>query len=281
MGLVTLFLGEGVDEINWLLLAGVPSLLAMLVMLPQIFTLQERYHTDVIAQVSLRDMLREVLRNDQHFIMMSFFLSQAFLNAVGVFAVYVSEAYYGDARLATVTSLFTLLGVVGLGIFTPGIVRRYGKKRYLEVSMQATLLLSIPAFFVPGQMAILAMLFLGLRTTTLVVTSLLRPMFTADCVEYGQHKTGVRSDSTAFAIQTFFNKTGDALGVSLGGYILALVLFDETLPLVQQSADTINALQRWYVLLPMLMAAVMYLGPKLFYKLDEATVTKYIQSNRG
>lgn len=280
VGLSTFFLGGGVDQINWLLLAGVPSLLAFSVMIPQAFFVKERYNTEVVAEATLAEMIREIFRNDQHFLMMSLYLSQAFLNAAAVFGVYVSEAYYGDARLASVTSLFSLLGVVLLGIATPALVRRFGKRYFLEISMLASVVLSIPVFFIPGRMAVLAMIFLGLRTMALVVTSLLRPMFTADCIEYGEHKTGIRSDSSAFAVQTFFNKTGDALGTSLGGFVLALAAFEETLPLAQQSQMTIQSLQTWYIILPMLMAAVMYLGPKMFYRLDEGTVSHLIAKNR-
>jgi GPH family glycoside/pentoside/hexuronide:cation symporter len=224
-------------------------------------------------------MLREVLRNDQHFIMMGLYISQAFLNGVTVFAVYVAERIYGNPIFANITALFSLLGVVILGIFTPAIVRRYGKRRYLEFCMILTVILSIPVFFIPGENAGLAMVFLGARTMTLIVTSLLRPMFTADCVEYGQHKTGVRSESVAFAVQTLANKIGDAVGVSLGGYIMAITAFDESLALAEQSTETMTALQMWYIALPMIMAAVMYLGPKLFYKLDEDKVKTMIADN--
>lgn len=279
MGVVALLLGNGVDQVNWTLMGGIPSLLTLALMLPQIFFVKERYNTEAVEEVSLREILREVLRNDQHLIMMSFFISQMFLNAVAVFSVYVAEGYYGDARLASITSVFSLLGIVGLGFFTTRIVQRYGKRKFLEVSMLSALVLSIPLFFIPGNMPLLAMLFFGLRTAALIVTTLLRPMFTADNIEYGEYKTGVRSDSTSFAIQTFFNKTGDALGTSLGGIVLALTMFNENLPLTGQNPGTIQSMQVWFVILPMAMAAVMYLGPKLFYKLDEEKVKAMIVEN--
>lgn len=273
--------GDGVDQLNWVLVGGIPAGLALLMMTPQIFTVRERHNTDAVVNVPLGEMLRAVLQNEQHLMMMSLYLSQTFLNAAAVFAVYVGEGYYGNPRLSTFTSLFALLGVVLLGVLSPMIVRRIGKKNFLEWSMLATLALSIPVFFIPASMPFLALLFLGLRTATLVVTSLLRPMFTADCIEYGEHKTGVRSDSTAFAIQEFFNKTGDAIGVALGGYILALALFDETLPLAEQSVATINSLWLWSIVLPMIMAAVMYIGSRLLYRLDEEQVKEYIVANEA
>lgn len=281
MGAITALLGEGIDNVNWPLMAGIPAVLAILFMIPSVFYLKERHNTQVVKEASLGEMLRDVLRNDQHLLMMMFFVSQMFLNAMAVFSPYVAEAFYGDARYASIISAFALVGVLGLGALTPMIVRKYGKQKYLEISMIVTLLLSIPVFFIPGDLAIVALMFLGLRTATLVVTSLLRPMFTADCIEYGQHKTGVRSDSTAFAIQTFFNKTGDALGTALGGFVLAWVGFNEALPLAQQDLTTINSLQLWMVILPMIMAAIMWLGPKFFYKLDEATVARYIEENES
>ncbi|NDJ54667.1 MAG: MFS transporter [Chloroflexi bacterium] len=280
VGLGGFLFDEGVDATNWLLLGGIPAVMAVVLMVPQMFAIQERHHTDVVEGVTLGQMIREVLRNDQHLIIMSLYLSQAFLNAVAVFGIYVAERYYGDARLASFTSAFALLGVVGLGIITPAVVRRWGKKTYLEVMMIATIVLSIPVFFIPGDLALLAMVFLALRTMTLVVTSLLRPMFTADCVEYGEQKTGIRNEATAFSIQTFFNKSGDALGTSLGGFVLAWVAFDELLPVAEQSVETINALWLWFIILPMFMAAVMWLGSRFLYKLDEETVAGYIIANK-
>jgi Na+/melibiose symporter-like transporter len=203
------------------------------------------------------------------------------LNAATVFAVYVAEGIYGNAQFAAATGAVTLIGIVGLGALTPRIVARHGKRRYLEISMLISLVLSLPVFFIPESQPILAMSFLGLRTMALVVTSLLRPMFTADCIEYNQHKTGVRSDATAFAVQTFFNKTGDAIGTALGGYILALALFDESIPLAQQTPETLQFLKIAYIALPMVMAAIMYLGPKLFYRIDEADVSRYIKENEA
>lgn len=279
MGLALLFLGDGVDEIHWLLFAGAPAILAILIMVPQIFTLRERHHTEPERSVTVPRMIREVLRNDQHFAIMAMFVSQAFLNAATVFGTYVAEGIYGDARLASLTGVFTLVGILLLGAFTPAIVSRYGKKRYLEVSMIASLVLTVPVFFIPATRPLVAIAFVGLRSMALVVTSLLRPMFTADCIEYGQHKTGVRAESVAFSVQTFFNKTGDAIGTSLGGFVLAVAAFNEDLSLAEQSEATMTFLHMAFIILPMLMGLVMWFGPKSFYKLDEKKVKEFIAAN--
>ncbi len=279
MGVALVFLGDGVNKINWLLFAGAPSLLAVLIMIPQIFTVRERHHTEPEQSVTIPRMIREVLRNDQHFKIMAMFVSQAFLNAATVFGTYVAEGIYGDARLASLTGVFTLAGILILGAFTPAIVSRFGKKRYLEISMIASLVLSLPIFFIPTTQPIVAITFVGLRTMALVVTSLLRPMFTADCIEYGQHKTGVRAESVAFSVQTFFNKTGDAIGTSLGGFVLAIAAFNENLPLAEQAEPTMSFLHMAFIILPMLMGVVMWLGPKFFYRLDEKKIKGFIEAN--
>ncbi len=272
---------DGVGALNWVALAAIPVALAIGTMIPQIFTVRERHTAPVAASegVPFRKMLREALRNDQHFIMMAFFTSQAFLNAAGVFAILVAQYIYENAQFAVITQAITAIGIMIIGALSPAIVARYGKRRFLEVSMLATIVLSIPVFFIPYEQGILALVFLGLRTMTLVVTSILRPMFTADCIEYGQVKNGIRNDGVAFSVQTFFNKTGDAIGQSLGTWILALVAYNELLPPEQQSLETMQELHIWYIVLPMIMAAVMYLGPKLFYRLDEPQVKEYIAQN--
>ena len=279
MGVAFAFLGDGVDKINWILFAGAPAILAVVIMVPQIFAVRERHHTEPERSVTIPRMIREVLRNDQHFKIMAMFVSQAFLNAATVFGTYVAEGIYGDARLASLTGVFTLVGILLLGAFTPAIVSRYGKKRYLEISMIVSLVLSVPIFFIPTTQPIVAITFVGLRTMALVVTSLLRPMFTADCIEYGQYKTGVRAESVAFSIQTFFNKAGDAIGTSLGGFVLAIAAFNENLSLAEQSDSTMTFLHMAFIILPMSMGLVMWLGPKFFYRLDEKKVKEFIASN--
>lgn len=104
-------------------------------------------------------------------------------------------------------------------------------------------------------------------------------MFTADCIEYGQHKTGVRAESVAFSVQTFFNKTGDAIGTSLGGFVLAIAAFNENLPLAEQAEPTMSFLHMAFIILPMLMGVVMWLGPKFFYRLDEKKIKGFIEAN--
>jgi glucuronide carrier protein len=47
----------------------------------------------------------------------------------------------------------------------------------------------------------------------------------ADTVEYGEWKTGIRTEGTTYALFSFTRKMGQAIGGAAGAYALGLVAF--------------------------------------------------------
>lgn len=69
----------------------------------------------------------------------------------------------------------------------------------------------------------------------------------ADTVEYGEWKTGVRTEGTTYALFSFTRKMGQALGGAVAGYGLALAAFNSAAAKAGEkpSLDTIHGIQLW------------------------------------
>ena len=124
---------------------------------------------------------------------------------------------------------------------------------------------NVPVLLVPGAIVFAANGMLSVLTT----------VFLSNSVDYGQLKTGQREESVIFSMQTFVVKAASGLSVFAAGVGLDLIGLagntDETGPVAQQSAATIQGLRLLMTLLPIavLVAAFFFFRAK-FRLTDEA-----------
>ena len=114
-------------------------------------------------------------------------------------------------------------------------------------------------------------------------------MFTPDCAEYGQYKSGVSATGITFAIQTFSVKITAAVSSSLALFLLGLFNwvsvqasdFAELEALgIQQTSEALMGLWIVYALIPTIglaIAGICY----LFYKLNDKDVQIMAKCNSG
>ena len=75
----------------------------------------------------------------------------------------------------------------------------------------------------------------------------------ADCVEYGEWKTGKRSEGMIFSSNIFKTKLASALGGALCGYVLAFVGYQAN---TAQTLTTLNGIHLMYSIVPGIIAIV-------------------------
>ena len=121
------------------------------------------------------------------------------------------------------------------------------------------------------------------------VVGILAFMFTPDCAEYGEYKTGISAKGITFAIQTFSVKITGAISSALALFLLGCFSwisveaesFAQLEALgIQQSAAGLNGLWIVYALVPvigMMVSTVFY----LFYKLNDKDVQIMAKCNSG
>ena len=114
-------------------------------------------------------------------------------------------------------------------------------------------------------------------------------MFTPDCAEYGQFKSGISAKGITFAIQTFSVKITGAVSSSLALALLGLFgwvaveaeSFEQLAAMgIQQSDAALNGLWIVYALVPvigMIISTFFYMG----YKLNDKDVQIMAKCNSG
>ena len=88
----------------------------------------------------------------------------------------------------------------------------------------------------------------------------------ADCVEYGEWKTGKRSEGMIFSLNIFKSKIANAIGGSVCGYILAYIGYTAN---TTQSTFTLNGIHIIQTIVPCVIIIISFLLLRR-YNLSEA-----------
>jgi glucuronide carrier protein len=80
----------------------------------------------------------------------------------------------------------------------------------------------VALFFTPGSMPLLALLFVAVKGFGVQLINTLMFALEADTVEYGEWKTGQRTEGATYAIFSFTRKITQSIGGALGAFALAI-----------------------------------------------------------
>jgi glucuronide carrier protein len=190
------------------------------------WTAREQVQRDV-PQVSLRQSFA-TLKTNRPLIMLCL---SSLLFLTGMIAVSTVGAFYardvlGDANMFIWMTLLQTVGTFAVALFVPAIVRTLGKKRgYLILGLVA-IVAGVGITLAPGSVPAVALFFFFVLGIGVGGVNTLMWALEADTVEYGEWKTGVRTEGTTYALFSFTRKMGQALGgaaaaytIGLGGYV--------------------------------------------------------------
>lgn len=186
--------------------------------------------------------------------------------------------------LYTVVTLAIVPGGLIASVLVPYLTRKFGKKQsYIWTNIAGGLALLV-AFIVGISIdkgnytstatlviAILAIVISGIPSG---LTNIVSYAMIGDTVEYLELKTGERAEGICFAMQTFINKIGMAVGAFIGvmGYYIAGVTPNNPGALTADGKDIM-----WIML--MLVAAISFIAsaiPIFFYKFTEKEQQKAV-----
>jgi glucuronide carrier protein len=150
----------------------------------------------------------------------SFVLLTGYLSLATVQLYYLRDVL-GALQLFAWVSLIQIALTFGLSAVLPRLVRRIGKKRIYLIGAVITVIggvmvLVAPASSVAFGFAGLVVSYLGILSASMVLWAI-----ESDTVEYGEWKTGVRSEGITYALFSFTRKSGQALGGALAAYAIA------------------------------------------------------------
>ena len=143
----------------------------------------------------------------------------------GVFGLQASQAYYAAYILGNSTQLIWMVLATSLSTFVavpivPRFVARIGKKKTFLIGALGLIVMGTWIFFIPASLPIVVVSFFVFGLFQNLSMSLLFA-FEADAVEYGEYKTGKRTEGATYAIYSFFRKVSQAVAGAVAGYALA------------------------------------------------------------
>jgi glucuronide carrier protein len=219
----------------------------MALYLYMVATVKEQVHREVAAP-TLRESFGTLVRNGPLIWLCA--SSLAFLT--GMIVLSTLAAYYAiyvlnDAQYIAWNSVAQTVGTFAVAAFIPAIVRRFGKKNgYIALGVVGVVAGALLAY-VPPSAPLLAVFAFAVVGVGVGGVNTLMWALEADTVEYGEWKSGVRTEGTTYALFSFTRKMGQALGGAAGAYALGFVAFNSQAAIegAGQSQSTVDGIQFW------------------------------------
>ena len=157
----------------------------------------------------------------------SFFYLLGFYTVTGATLFYATYIL-GDAGLAFQVALLSTGVQVLVTPFVPKLIDRFGKKALFQYCGVLTVIGGVGVYLTPNGVVWFALLFLGIKGVGFSLINTLMFALEADTVEYGEWKSGARSEGATYAIFSFTRKLTQSLGgaatawaLAIGGYVSA------------------------------------------------------------
>jgi glycoside/pentoside/hexuronide:cation symporter, GPH family len=225
------------------------------------------------TKVSVLSNYKSLLKNAPLLVlcMVNLFTFSAFNVKLAV-QVYFCQYSLNDISLVPYMGFFSI-GCVFVGIaMVPFIVRRIGKKSTYILGSAIWAFADIMAwFFANSPVPFIAFACLAFFGTSFINT--LNWALVSDAVEYGEWKTGNRSEGLVYSFFTFFRKLSQAFAGFIPGLVLAAVGY---VPNAVQSLKALNGIKGLMFIYPATLAIATIAVMGIFYKLSDSKYNEII-----
>ncbi|MDD3429994.1 MAG: glycoside-pentoside-hexuronide (GPH):cation symporter [Oscillospiraceae bacterium] len=281
----SVFIAVGVPSVRQAIGGWLPTILALAVialitMIPICFKAKERIAPAASEkEVGIKEMFRYLAHNKYLLIFyLALFISYG-ANIQSTIGLIFARVCLGNEGMQSLLSLFSMIPAVILGIMVPFICKKVDKFNLFFGSVVASCAMSVILYLV-GYGNITAFLVVcALRGFPLGIWTITMFMFTPDCAEYGNFKTGISAPGITFSLQTFSVKLMTAVATALGSFCLGLIGYVEGEG-ATQAAGLADKLWTVYALVPAIGLAIAI--PILWqYKLRDKDVAIMAKCNAG
>ena len=179
--------------------------------------------------------------------------------------VYFTQYVLNDVSVASKLLSITSLVGIPVTLLTPILASKFGKRNLLSFGCAMAILGSVAMFFATHNITMVIIL------TVVIATGMALPLgviyvMTAEAVDYGEWKTGIRIQGFLMAFVGFGVKIANSLATMItskildnGGYVGGA----ET-----QTASAIKAIETNYLIIPIILFTVIFVA-NCFYDLDK------------
>ena len=145
---------------------------------------------------------------------------------VGALGAYYALYVLNDATYIAWNAVAQVVGTFLVAAFIPKIVRTIGKRNGFIVLGFVGVVAGLILAFLPPSVPTLSLVGFFLLGIGMGGVNTLMWALEADTVEYGEWKTGIRTEGTTYAMFSFTRKMGQAIGGAAGAFALGVVGFN-------------------------------------------------------
>ena len=276
---------------SFTLAVAILSIFAAVTMVPLCIFCKERNYNpqDDTGDFSFRQMFTYLGKNKYLLTYYGGYMATDALKTSAAVTLFVSFYLFGNVGYSILLNLLGMVPGVVIAVFMPMILKRLDKFKTLFWANIVNILLGFVIYFVGYENETAFLVLTCIRALPMCLVGVLAFMFTPDCAEYGQYKSGISAKGITFAIQTFSVKITGAVSSALALFLLGLFSwqaveadsFEKLAELnIQQSDPALQGLWIVYALIPvigMVLSTFFYLG----YKLNDKDVQIMAKCNSG
>ncbi|MGC8825272.1 MAG: MFS transporter [Bacteroidales bacterium] len=253
------------------------AVIAVLMFLLTFLLTRERIKP-LVEKSSLKDDLKDLMKNTPWFILLGASISTIFFNTIrdGAAVYYFKYYYQGTGEILfnsinlslAISTVYLLLGqaanIIGVILAKP-VSDKFGKKSTFLVAMLTATVLSFLFYGLDKTNLTLILIFqLFISISAGIIFPLVWSMY-ADTADYSEWVNGRRATGLVFSAASMSQKLGASIGIALAGWLLALFGYQAN---VAQTIETQNGIRMMLSFFPgigaLLAAIFMY-----FYPLNE------------
>jgi probable glucitol transport protein GutA len=265
---------------GWFQTVAALSILALIFMSPLCFTAKERIKARTNEKsVTIKDMLKYVAGNKYLLYYYGSNIITGALNIAMALHLLVARIVLGDESQMIILAVLQIVPGLIAGAIVPFIAKKIDKYYIFLFCTILAIILRVVLYFVgfndlPTLYVLSAVS--GIPSGFVTIISF---MFTPDCAEYGQYKSGFSASGITFACQTFSSKLVSALSTAVAAFALGAIAFVEGEGATQATGFS-DALWAVYVLVPV-VGSLIALPLLLKYKLRDKWVQIMTRANIG
>ena len=264
---------------GWAVTGLVIGVLCLLSMIAMPFRAKERYSAPAEQEASLKEVISCVLTNKYLLVAVLSMIVGSLTDVSTTLQSYFALYCLGGTEWLTPIALATVLPVLLVVFFVPALIAKVDKFWAYIITRILTIVITVAIYFAGYENTARMIVLVALRAMAVAVWSMVATLFIADCIEYGQYKTGIRSQGIAFSLKAFVNKMVVALAGAIGMFALSLVGYAEGG--VAQTASTVRGIWALYSLGPAAGAVIAVILMVAGYKLRDADVVLMTRCNKG
>jgi GPH family glycoside/pentoside/hexuronide:cation symporter len=264
-------LGGGDQSRGYTLTMAIFGTLCIVVFIIAFLSVKERVKPDVSQKSSIRDDLKDLIRNKSWVILAAVSVTTLIYVAIrSAVIMYYFKYYIGNEKAAGPFMVAGTLAVM-IGVLpTKWLSKKVGKKK-LYIGSMIIVILSSAGFFIanPNDLVWIYAMQIIFSLASGPSMPLLWSML-ADAADYSEWKNGRRATGLVYSAATFSQKMGFSLGGALSMFIFSLFGYVADVP---QTAESLLGIKLSLSLIPAAIAVLAVIA-LLFYKLDDYQVAE-------